>query len=169
VFVAATLYSDAGPVPVHIRNMSPTGALFESSACPETGAAVILKRGGLQIAGRIAWKTERKGGVAFSSSICVADWMSRQVGAGQERVDQIVSEFKADRPLEQIAADRNVTSGDHSIAEELRALRAELGQLGNSLISDVILVATHPEIQTIDISLQRVDRIIAQLRDQQSN
>ena len=35
--------------------------------------------------------------------------------------------------------------------------------LGNALSADVILVATHPEIQSLDISLQRIERIIGAL------
>jgi hypothetical protein len=38
-------------------------------------------------------------------------------------------------------------------------LKADLTQLGNSLAADMIIVATHAEIQLIDISLQRIDRI----------
>ena len=34
-------------------------------------------------------------------------------------------------------------------------------QLGNGLTADVVLVATHPEIQLLDIALQRIERIMA--------
>ena len=43
-------------------------------------------------------------------------------------------------------------------------LRAELAQLESALTEDTALVAAHPEIQTIDISLQRVDRVLKRLR-----
>lgn len=162
LFVAASLHSDAGSAPVNIRNMSQTGALIDSPVIPEVGATVVLKRGSLQIAGRVAWKAGQKGGVAFCSTTCVADWMSRKAGSGQERVDRIVSDFKAGRPTDDLAAGADAAIGN-SFVTELQALRTELTQLGNSLISDVILIATHPEIQTIDISLQRIDRMIGQL------
>ena len=162
LFVAASLLSDAGSAPVNIRNMSQTGALIDSPVIPEVGSAVVLKRGSLQIAGRVAWKAEQKGGVAFCSATCVSDWMSRKAGSGQERVDRIVSDFKAGGPACGLAAGADATNGN-SFVTELQALRTELTQLGNSLIGDVILIATHPEIQTIDISLQRIDRMIGQL------
>jgi hypothetical protein len=47
---------------------------------------------------------------------------------------------------------------------ELTQLRAELGALENALIADVILVATHPEIQMLDIACQRIDRVLRHLR-----
>jgi hypothetical protein len=62
-------------------------------------------------------------------------------------------------------ADAMNSSSDTSIEAELTALRAELVRLGDGLASDAILVATHPEIQMVDIALQRVDRIIGQVRD----
>ena len=47
-----------------------------------------------------------------------------------------------------------------SIQAESLLLRSDLAELEASLIKDVILVATHPEIQTFDISLQRIDRML---------
>jgi hypothetical protein len=46
---------------------------------------------------------------------------------------------------------------------ELSALRSELTKLGEGLVGDIILVATHPELQLLDVALQRVDRIAAGL------
>ena len=52
------------------------------------------------------------------------------------------------------------------MAAELMTLRTELAELGNSLIGDVVLVATHPEIQALDIAVQRIDRMIGRLGTQ---
>lgn len=164
LFVAATLYSDLGSVPVRIRNMSQSGALIEASVVPDPGAAVILKRGSLQAAGQIAWKVERKAGIAFSTKVTVADWLSRKLCAHQERVDEIVSSLEPGGQAGS-GADAMNSSSDTSIVAELTALRAELVRLGDGLASDAILVATHPEIQMVDIALQRVDRIIGQVRN----
>jgi hypothetical protein len=150
LFVAATLYSDAGSAPVRIRNMSQSGALIEASVVPDPGTAVILRRGSLQTAGHIAWKVEGKAGLAFSTRVNVGDWLSRQVRGHQDQVDEIVSSLK---------------SGRQPGSAELQALRADLVRLGNGLAGDAILVATHLEVQMIDIALQKVDRIIGQLRN----
>ncbi|WP_294123070.1 hypothetical protein [Sphingomonas sp.] len=163
LFVSATLGWDGEAVSVNVRNMSQTGALIESPVIPDVGTAVLLRRGSLEIGGRIAWKADRKGGVAFCSYVHVADWMPRKPAAGQERVDRIVSDFKAGKLAGGLVAGTAATPNGNSLAMELQALRAELRELGNSLIGDVILVATHPEIQTLDISLQRIDRMLGRL------
>ena len=49
------------------------------------------------------------------------------------------------------------------IETEVKLLRSDLINLGNVLAADVILVATHPEIQSLDISLQRIERIMGAL------
>jgi hypothetical protein len=164
LFVAATLYSDAGSAPVRIRNMSQSGALIEATAVPDPGTAVVLRRGSLQAAGHIAWKVEGKAGIAFLTKLNIADWLSRQGRAHQEQVDEIVSDVRSDRQSRG-APDTTGIASDPSIDAELQALRADLVTLGNGLAGDAILVATHPEVQIIDIALQRVDRIIGRLRN----
>jgi hypothetical protein len=87
--------------------------------------------------------------------------MARQVSAGQQRVDALVSFVRNDASAD--AA--NLAGGDlPSIEEELGKLRTELSALETALVQDVILVATHPEIQAFDIALQRIDRILKGLR-----
>ncbi len=159
--MAATLYWDAGSAPARIRNMSRSGALIETSALLDPGAAVILKRGSLQAPGHIAWKVEGKAGVAFSANVNVGDWLSRQVRGHQDQVDEIVSTLRSGKKAGS-APDRASIASDPSIDAELKALRADLVRLGNGLAGDAILVATHPEVQLIDIALQRVDRMIGQ-------
>lgn len=159
LFVLATLYSDAGSTPVHIRNMSPTGALIEAAVLPAPGSRVSLKRGHLNAMGRIAWRDARRAGVSFDATVHVADWMSRQVSAGQQRVDAIVASVRKDGTTGGCASPSPI-----SIEVELATLRAELGQLESTLTEDAVLIASHPEIQTIDISLQRIDRILEQVR-----
>jgi hypothetical protein len=162
IFVGATLWSDDGSVPVSIRNMSPTGALLDSPVLPQPGTTVVLKRGSLEIAGRIAWQAGRRGGVAFFAIVCVDDWISRKAADSQARVDRIVSEYRAGSPSPMVAADAEPSPGN-MLTADLLALRAELAQLGMSLIGDVVLVANHPEIQALDIAVQRIDRMIGQL------
>lgn len=157
LFVSATLYADNGSTPVHIRNMSPSGALIEGAVLPDVGFRISLKRGLLQANGHIAWRTDRRAGVRLDAAVCVADWMSRN--AGQERVDAVVNAIRSQsRVPEQLVA------VESTIESELVQLQTELKQLESALVADVIVAATHPEIQTIDISLQRIDRLLLRVR-----
>lgn len=161
LFVAATLCADAGSSPVHIRNMSQSGALVEAAVLPEVGEKVRLKRGQLHATGSIVWRTGRKAGLRLDAAVHVADWMSRQVSAGQERVDALVSIVRNNASA---AATMAAEGPDRtSIEAELNQLRVELVALENALTEDVIVIATHPEIQTLDISVQRIDRILKRL------
>jgi len=163
LFVAATLYSDAGSSPVHIRNMSSSGALIEAALLPDPGSRISLRRGQLHATGEIAWRSDRRAGVKLEAIVHVADWMARIGTSGQQQVDAMISSCKA--------GDRsgNVTSlaagsTPASIEVELVLLRAELSVLENALIEDAALIAAHPEIQTIDIALQRIDRVLKRIR-----
>ncbi|HVF36725.1 MAG TPA: hypothetical protein VNA29_02140 [Sphingomicrobium sp.] len=161
LFVAATLYADRGSTPVHIRNMSQTGALVEGEVLPDVGVRVALKRGRLHAVGWIAWRVERKAGVRLEAAVDVSDWMSRPGSNGQQQVDALLSIVSSDEPNASLPTAGN---GEVSIETELALLRTDLSGLGAALTADVVLVATHPEIQAIDISLQRVDRIVRLLR-----
>lgn len=154
LFVIAVLSSSAGSSPVRIRNMSPSGALVEAAILPPPGMKVLLKRGSLTASGTVAWQSDRKAGIAFDATVFVADWMCRKRINHQDKVDEIVS------GLRQGAASVATTDdGPFSVHCELALLRTELEQLGNALANDTILVVTHPEIQSLDIAMQRVDRI----------
>lgn len=159
LFVAATLYASGASGPVHIRDMSLNGANIEGAALPEPGTSITLRRGSLEASGRMAWKEGRRGGIAFSGAVEVSDWMAR-VREPQAKVDQMVRALKANRASMPGIGPAPSMGGDPSLKEDLEALRAEIAQLGNSLSSDIILVATHPEIQLLDIALQRIDRLI---------
>lgn len=159
VFVTATLYAEAGSAPVNIRNMSPSGALVEAAVLPAPGTWVWLRRGGLEAGGRIAWQEGRRAGVALDTMIHIADWTARQANAGQARADAVVAHFRAKRPLP-----APIATLPPSIEAELQLVRSELAALEAALVGDSIVVATHPEIQSLDICLQRVDRVLKRLR-----
>lgn len=161
LFVAATLYADGSSMPVKIRNMSQSGALIEAAELPDVGERIALRRGQLQANGWIAWRVERRAGVRLEATVHVADWMSRQVSASQERIDALLTVVRNEGPKADGLPPPQCQSD--SIDAELRQLRADLAELERALIADVIVVATHPEIQTIDISVQRVDRILRSL------
>ena len=162
LFVAATLYTADGSTPVRIRNMSQFGALIESTDLPGVGNHIKLKRGRLSVAGRIAWREARKAGVQLEAAIHVSDWMFRAGSAGQQQVDALVSIARAEEiAMPGMACE---VSGQSSLDTELRLLRQDLSAMEEELLKDVILVATHPEIQAIDMSIQRIDRILRSLR-----
>jgi hypothetical protein len=164
LFLAASLHSNAGACPVHVRNISASGALIEGSILPNQGDRLILRRGSLEAAASIVWKAGRKAGISFASLIPVVDWMARQPGTHQGRVDDMIQAIRSgsgnlpDRPGEvEMAPER-------SLETELRALRGTLTELEKGLLGDVILIATHPEIQLLDIALQAIDRMLGAAR-----
>ena len=164
LFVIATLCWNECSSPVHLRNMSANGALIESAILPKPGSLVVLKRGSLEISARIAWSTPRQAGLAFGASVRVTDWMAKRANAHQDRIDEIVAALKyAELPSEEASGSTNEQPLPAAIETELELLRADLLQLGNGLAADVILVATHPEIQLVDIALQRVERVLRHL------
>ena len=160
MFVAATLYSAAGSCPIHIRNMSLTGALVEGSVLPDQGM-VTIRRGSLEAEAKIVWKVNRKAGIAFSGSMQVADWMSRTPPSHQAKVDEMMRGIRASAG-ESCPPDMP-PPGFSALETELRALKAELIQLETGLTEDAAVVAAHPEIQLLDIALQRVERLLAGL------
>jgi hypothetical protein len=164
LFVIATLCWNAGTMPVHIRNMSAKGALIEAAVLPQPGSLVVLKRGSLEASGRVAWASSGRAGLAFGSVVRVTDWMARRATAHQDRVDEIVAALKA----EELQGDREIVSDESygqsiDVETELGLLRADLTKLGDALAADIILVATHPEIQLIDMALQRIERIMGSI------
>jgi len=162
LFVVATLCWNEGSVPVHVRNMSAKGALIEAAVLPKPAVMIVLKRGSLEVSGRIAWAASGQAGLSFVTSVNIADWMARRANAHQDRVDEIVASLKADElGFEPPAAAPDRPNRSVEFETELALLRADLTKLGDALTSDIILVATHPEIQLIDIALQRVGRIMS--------
>jgi hypothetical protein len=161
MFVAATLYFPAGTCPIHIRNMSLSGALVEGAVLPGQDVPVTLRRGSLQVAATIVWRVDRKAGIAFGGPVRVADWMSRTPPSHQAQVDEMVRGIRAggsDR--NQIVDAPPPTCLNPSLEAELSALKAELVQLETGLTSDIDIAAAHPEIQLLDIALQRVERML---------
>lgn len=158
VFVNAAMDCEGGTLPVQVRNLSSSGALVEAAVLPKCGTTVTLKRGSLAARGIVAWSNGRRAGISFECAIFVADWMSRVPPEHQRQVDQLMASIKQGLPQPEFAIGDNAR-GLLDIIAELGMLKADLTHLGNSLAADMIIVATHAEIQLIDISLQRIDRI----------
>lgn len=165
LFLGAVLYSNAGSCPVHVRDISPTGALIEGTIVPEVGEEMVLRRAKLEVSGMVAWKAGRKAGLAFKTVIFVAEWMLKQASAHQGRVDHIIQSIRsggAVRPGEP----NGQSQPPFSMAEvelQLQALKGNLAELEQGLLGDIVLVATHPEIQLLDVALQSIDRMLLNL------
>ena len=160
LFIVAALHSGANVTPVHVRNMSPSGVLIESPVLPEVGTKITLKRGSLSVNGCVTWKAGRRAGISLDATIFVSDWMTTRPDDRQRRVDELVANIRHGLVAPQ---ESSPVQPHPSIESELELLKDELTRLGNSLAGDLIVVATHPEIQMLDISLQRIDRIMARL------
>lgn len=162
MLVAAGLYCGCKSSPVNIRNMSPSGALIEGRGLPEPGSEVMLRRGSLEALAAIVWRTDQKAGLAFRSFVDIGSWMGR-VARPQDRVDAMVREVRSDGPCQSSTAPSQSPLAA-AIDAELSALEAELAALEELLTQDVILVATRPEVQLLDVARQRVSRIRIRVR-----
>ena len=165
LFLGAVLHSGGRSSPVHVRNISPTGALIEGSIIAEHGDEVVLKRADLDAQARIVWKVGRRAGIAFTWTIQVADWMAKPSSAHQGRVDDLIRTIRSGPTVPSGARIEPPPALPLPMIEaELQALKRNLAELEDGLVGDVVLVATHPEIQLLDVTLQAVDRMLLALR-----
>ncbi|MGI8704913.1 MAG: PilZ domain-containing protein [Sphingomicrobium sp.] len=75
VFLKAELDSGAGPAPVHLRDISRSGALLEAESVPKLGAEVRLACGNNIVDGRVAWAKDNCFGVKFATPLLAGDLM----------------------------------------------------------------------------------------------
>lgn len=69
VLMAASIEADGILVPVKLRNLSSEGALVEGEELPAVDASVIFRKKELNLAGRIAWVTGGRAGIAFDDML----------------------------------------------------------------------------------------------------
>lgn len=69
VYLAAELDSGAGAMPVHIRDISRSGALVEADTAPEAGDEVRLTCGNNGVDARVAWVDDKYFGLEFSTAL----------------------------------------------------------------------------------------------------
>ena len=143
LFMAATLHSSGVETAVKIRDLSATGAQIECSLLPAVGSSMTLTRGRLSVHGHVAWCTERRCGLHFSTRIAVADWMANPVNREQQRVDHVVALVKAGAaplaPRASVPAPQ-VAAGVDDVGEDLRRVSRLLGSLGDALANDPAIV-----------------------------
>ena len=129
MFIACTLHAGGELAPVRIRNMSPDGALVETPLLPPPGSRVRLVRETLVAEGIVAWTSDKKLGLRFSSAVSVPVWMGRRPERGAP----------AQRP----------------IGNDLSMTIALLEHLGDELCASAATVAAHPvALQKLDIAVQ---------------
>lgn len=171
LFVVATLYFGQASTPVRVRNLSMTGALIEGADLPPVGTEIVLRRGNLEAAGTAIWSDSGRAGLSFYWPVAVSAWLPTKEPTRQAQVDRIAFEVKQGRRALDVAPLLPIDAPPMSrlaAVAELTALQAELGQLADKLSHDMILVATHPEVQFLDAAGQRIGKIIQAVRTAQS-
>lgn len=161
LFVIAALCAEgaSAPMAVHIRNLSPGGALVEGLELPDVGTNVRLCRGQLGAAGELLWRGPSHAGLRFTGPVLVADWLPGSArSSGQQRVDQIVFEARTGPTLAPSPAPLASTRPDYA------ALARSLMQAGEALLADPDVAQRHfGALQAIDIAAQ----VLGQLGDGQ--
>lgn len=69
VLMAASIEADGVAVAVKLRNLSPEGALVEGGQLPAVDSLVIFRKKELNLAGRVAWVTGGRAGIAFDAKL----------------------------------------------------------------------------------------------------
>lgn len=69
VLMAASIEGGGVTIPVKLRNLSSEGALVEGSALPAVDSPVVFRKKELVLAGRVAWVTGGRAGIAFDAKL----------------------------------------------------------------------------------------------------
>jgi hypothetical protein len=86
VLMAATLESAAGTAKVTLRNLSAEGALVEGDRIPEQGSTLVFHKKDLAVAGKIAWVSDRRAGIAFDTQLA-PETVLRHIPAPKHRME----------------------------------------------------------------------------------
>ena len=162
LLIIATLYFERSSYPVRIRDLSPTGARIEGAGLPIMGSPVTLRRGKLEAKGAAVWKDADRAGLSFSQPIDVTRWLPAKSGTNIGNAEEFVFELKhAPRSISRGATSDAIIQEPRSddLRHEIDLVRRGLIELGERLANDIILVATHPEIQFLDEAVQRLVKI----------
>ena len=69
VLMAASIEAGGVSVAVKLRNLSADGALVEGAQLPAIGSPVVFRKKELNLAGRVAWVTGSRAGIAFDAKL----------------------------------------------------------------------------------------------------
>jgi len=166
IFLVAAMTSGSASGAVRIRNMSTAGALIEGEGMPAEGAGVAIHRGTLSASGQLVWRSERRAGIRFDSPVHVADWLPRgSRSTGQQKVDQIVQDYKAGRERELAqAVQRPNAAHMEAIDQELAVARRELGTAVEDYSAEDCPTRRLIAVQAIDVAAQKLQEIAARMR-----
>jgi hypothetical protein len=132
--IPAALHFDQAKASVVIGNLSPAGAMVETSSLPSEGDSVHLVRGELCAQARIVWCSADCCGLEFSGEIDLPKWLAPASHAGQSRVDEIIAMLKAGAaPEEPPEAGASAAPKSSTIKDDLGLLRALLKNLKDDL------------------------------------
>lgn len=160
LFLTATLYFGRTSAPVIIRGLRAHGARIEGAGLPEVGTEIVLRRGKLEALGIVVWAADLRAGLSFRWPVSVPPWGQRNGSSQQASIDRFMRELRhsqLDDLGPAIAVEKSASLA--ALLEDLTRLRVELGQMGDKLARDIIVVATHPEVQFIDEAMQRIEKI----------
>nr|WP_166179182.1 PilZ domain-containing protein [Altererythrobacter segetis] len=159
MFVMASISATTASGPVKIRNLSPRGALIESSTLPATGESLELKRGALFAAGEVVWREGNRAGLRFDRSIDVIDWLP-SAHCAQQVVDAVVQQAKAAMAGHTTMANEQTADQISIDADQLRRLARALDLLADDLADDATVLTRHAQkLQALDIAAQMLRRL----------
>lgn len=130
---------------------------------PSAGTEIVLRRGDLKASGVAVWVASGRAGLSFTSPVTVSSWLPTKKRSRQPHVDRFVFGLKHAGLAADVTHDLTVEEAKFSlpvVVAGLEGLQAELEQLADKLAQDVILVATHPEVQFLDEAVQRIGKIV---------
>ena len=93
----------------------------------------------------------------------VSSWLPSKEPSPQRVIDRLAFELKhAGQTPNQVQdfAINDAKLSSPPVVAGLKSLQIELSELADKLSRDVILVATHPEVQFLDEAVQRIGKII---------
>ncbi len=165
MFLAAVLRAGTEQAPVKVRNMSPNGAMIETSVTPVTGSQVELIRGALIARGSVIWTSANKCGVRFSSEVSVKDWLAAPDKSQQQRVDDIVALVKAggadprgdERPTQAPRSHEQLIDDLGEVVKLMQDLENDLAE------SDATLERHGVKLQNLDIAMQMLRAVAGEL------
>lgn len=179
MFLSALMIAGREQSPVKVRNMSPTGAMLESTLTTPPGARIKLVRGRLLAEGTTVWTSRNRHGVRFDVEVSVKDWLAGPAKVEQDRVDDIVSLIKAGRVMPQMGGaepgiDTEARQSDEQSANDIKTVVNLILDLEDDLASSAETLMRHEaKLQNLDIAMQMLRAIAQQLscgpRDQPSS
>lgn len=180
IFLAAAIEAGALKAQVRIRNMSVTGAMIDGAVLPARGAALVLKRGEVEIGAVVIWSLAGRCGIKFDGSAHVEEWIAGKrlpeadaSLTGQGRVDAVQAAIRAGRSLDSLEEARQWSAAPAlsplpssrdampgRIGEEVAAIQRLIEAVGDSLSDDPLMLARHANHLQ---SLQSASEVLNQL------